>query len=166
MSHPERGITPTAFPVSSPLRPSGGRGRGPSRSDGRVRWVWASALESPTSPQSSPPPWAERGTAASAGLAARFDGLGLDPVIGVEPDQVLDFLAQSHEFGIADSRVAAGRQNLAERPLHRVERGAEQDLRVDAAAVPHRLEVPEREDRPAVAIAAALDPDERHARQT
>src|SRR6267154_4684614 len=29
-----------------PLRPSGGRGRGPSRSDGRVRWV----SESPSSP--------------------------------------------------------------------------------------------------------------------
>jgi Fe-S oxidoreductase len=43
-----------------PLRPSGGRGRGPSQSDGRVRWVVAGALESPTSPQPSPPPGAER----------------------------------------------------------------------------------------------------------
>src|SRR5882724_8592675 len=34
-----------------PLRPLGGRGRGPSRSDGRVRWVTAGALESPTSPR-------------------------------------------------------------------------------------------------------------------
>src|SRR6266849_4826566 len=161
MSHPERGITPTAFPVSSPLRPSGGRGRGPSRSDGRVRWVWASALESPTSPQSSPPPWAERGTAASAGLAARFDGLGLNPVIGVEPDQVLDFLAQHGELSVADSRIAAGRHDLAECALHRVERDAEQDLRVDAAAIAHRLEVPKWEDRAPVAVAAALHPDQR-----
>src|SRR5436309_5876301 len=43
-----------------PLRPSGGRGRGPSRSDGRVRWVPASALESPASPRPSPPPGVER----------------------------------------------------------------------------------------------------------
>src|SRR5207249_5069852 len=45
---------------ADPLRPSGRRGRGPSRSDGRVRWVPVSALESPTSPQPSPPPRAER----------------------------------------------------------------------------------------------------------
>src|SRR5712692_8221599 len=51
-----------------PLRPSGGRGRGPSRSDGRVRWVSASALESPTSPQPSPPPRAERERTADIGL--------------------------------------------------------------------------------------------------
>jgi len=38
-----------------PLRPSGGRGRGPSPCDGRVRWAPASASESPTSPQPSPP---------------------------------------------------------------------------------------------------------------
>ena len=34
----------------------GGRGRGPLRSNGRVRWVSTSALESPTSPLPSPPP--------------------------------------------------------------------------------------------------------------
>jgi len=46
----------------APLRPSGGRGRDPSRSDGRVRWATPSArsLESPTSPRPSPPPGAER----------------------------------------------------------------------------------------------------------
>src|SRR5262249_23743982 len=43
-----------------PLRPSGRRGWGPSRSDGRVRWVAPRALESPTSPRPSPPPGAER----------------------------------------------------------------------------------------------------------
>src|SRR5437870_13675187 len=43
-----------------PLRPLGGRGRGLLRSNGRVRWVSASALESPTSPRPSPPPGAER----------------------------------------------------------------------------------------------------------
>src|SRR5713226_5402990 len=160
MSHPERGITPTAFPVSSPLRPSGGRGRGPSRSDGRVRWVWASALESPTSPQSSPPPGAERGTAASAGAAAGFDGLGLDPVIGVEPDQVLDFLAQADELRLAEPDEGAARDNLGERSLHRDKGDAKQDLRVDAAAIPHAPQVAEREDRPPVAVAAALHPDQ------
>src|SRR5713226_2461217 len=39
----------------APLRPSGGRGRGPARSAGRVRWVSAGALESAPSPQPSPP---------------------------------------------------------------------------------------------------------------
>ncbi len=34
----------------APLRPSGGRGRGPSRSDGRVRWVPAARSGIPTSP--------------------------------------------------------------------------------------------------------------------
>jgi hypothetical protein len=48
-----------------PLRPSGGRGRGPSHSDGRVRWASVGALESPTSPRPSPPPGAERGDAAA-----------------------------------------------------------------------------------------------------
>src|SRR5438045_3972403 len=48
-------------PHGFPLRPSGRRGRGPARSAGRVRWALsASALESPTSPQPSPPPRAER----------------------------------------------------------------------------------------------------------
>src|ERR1051325_6945134 len=40
----------------SPLRPEGRRGRRPARSGGRVRWVSATALESPTSPRPSPPP--------------------------------------------------------------------------------------------------------------
>jgi FAD/FMN-containing dehydrogenase/Fe-S oxidoreductase len=44
----------------APLRPFGGRGRDPARSAGRVRWVSTSALESPASPQPSPPPRAER----------------------------------------------------------------------------------------------------------
>src|SRR5271170_8118435 len=38
-----------------PSPPFRGRGRGPARSAGRVRWVSASALASPTSPQPSPP---------------------------------------------------------------------------------------------------------------
>src|SRR5229473_1440971 len=46
--------------VASPLRPSGGRGRGPLRSNGRVRWVSTNALESPASPLPSPPSGAER----------------------------------------------------------------------------------------------------------
>ena len=41
--------------VIFPSPPFRGRGRAPSRSDGRVRWVSAIALESPTSPQPSPP---------------------------------------------------------------------------------------------------------------
>src|SRR5439155_1547030 len=47
--------------AETPLRPSGGRGRGPSRQrwEGEVG-LSASALESPTSPQPSPPPGAER----------------------------------------------------------------------------------------------------------
>jgi FAD/FMN-containing dehydrogenase/Fe-S oxidoreductase len=46
---------------TTPLRPSGGRGRGPARSAGRVRWASdAAAVASPTSPQPSPPPGAER----------------------------------------------------------------------------------------------------------
>src|SRR5213075_1579551 len=35
----------------SPLRPSGRRGKGPSRSDGRVRWVSASVLETLSAPR-------------------------------------------------------------------------------------------------------------------
>src|SRR5436190_5411843 len=94
--------------------------------------------------------------------AARLDRLRLDPVIGVEADQILDFLAQGGEPSVADTGVIAGRDQLGECLLHRVQRGAEQDLRVDAAAVSHRLEIAERQDRPAVAVAAALHPDERH----
>src|SRR5436190_16334859 len=47
--------------IHDPLRPEGRRGRGPShqRWEGEVG-VFASALESPTSPQPSPPPGAER----------------------------------------------------------------------------------------------------------
>src|SRR5437868_11239621 len=41
----------------SPSPPVGGRGRGPvAAATGRVRWVPATALESPTSPRPSPPP--------------------------------------------------------------------------------------------------------------
>src|SRR6516164_5647096 len=39
----------------------GGRGRGPSRSEGRVRWAVSLLSISPTSPRPSPPPGAERG---------------------------------------------------------------------------------------------------------
>src|SRR5712691_8614792 len=53
---------------SAPLRPSGGRGRGPRRRRGRVRWVSTSALESPTSPWPSPPPRAERESWGSVGV--------------------------------------------------------------------------------------------------
>ena len=42
----------------------------------------------------------------------RLDRLGLDPVIGVEADQVLDFLAQGGELGVADAGIAAGRDDL------------------------------------------------------
>jgi hypothetical protein len=45
----------TAGSSKSPLRPLGRRGRGPRRRRGRVRWVAAGALESPTSPRPSPP---------------------------------------------------------------------------------------------------------------
>ncbi len=44
----------------TPLRPLGGRGRGPSRNDGRVRWDSASDVEAPTSPHPSPPLGAEK----------------------------------------------------------------------------------------------------------
>src|SRR4051794_5018971 len=41
--------------------------------------------------------------------AARLDGFGFDPVIGVKPDQILDFLAHCHERVVADPRITAGR---------------------------------------------------------
>src|SRR6266568_1479144 len=145
MSHPERGDHSNRIPGESRDPLCNGSGADP--------WVPAFAGNAQKSG------WWCR----SAGFAARLDRLGLDPVIGVEADQILDFLAQGGEFGVADARVAAGRHDLAERMLHRMECGAEQDLRVDAAAVAHCLEVAEREDRPPVAIAAALHPDERHA---
>src|ERR1700730_17376207 len=87
-----------------------------------------------------------------------LDRLGFDPVVGVEADQILDFLAQGGELGVADARVVAGLDQLGERPLHRVERRAEQDLGVDAAAISHRLEVAERQDRAPLAAAAAPHP--------
>jgi tRNA modification GTPase len=52
---------------NNPLRPSGGRGRDPSRTDGRVRWEPAAAVISPTSPQPSPPPGAEREISVAKG---------------------------------------------------------------------------------------------------
>src|SRR5205807_1528181 len=61
---PRQHVEADAHPSTStrflPLRPEGRRGRGPSRSDGRVRWDSSSALESPTSPRPSPPPGATR----------------------------------------------------------------------------------------------------------
>src|SRR3984893_8595180 len=54
-SRPYRGAA-----EQNPLRPSGGRGR--------VRWGSASAPESPTSPQPSPPPGAEREQDGAAGV--------------------------------------------------------------------------------------------------
>ena len=62
-----RAVRGMAARVIAPLRPLGGRGRGPSRSDGRVRWVSATPLESPTSPQPSPPQGAQRGRLYRAG---------------------------------------------------------------------------------------------------
>jgi len=56
-ARPYRGVTQ---PELTPLRPFGGRGRGPLRSNGRVRWAPTSDVESPTSPQPSPPQGAER----------------------------------------------------------------------------------------------------------
>ncbi len=55
-SHPYRGAVATSR--QAPLRPSGGEGGAHRDSDGRVRW--ASLDDSPTSPQPSPPPGAER----------------------------------------------------------------------------------------------------------
>src|SRR5579871_4356415 len=80
---------------------------------------------------------------------------GLDAVIGVKPYQILDLLAQRGELGFPKSGVFAGIDDLAQCPLHRMERRAEQDLSVDAAAIAHRLEFAERQDRPPVAVAAA-----------
>ncbi len=57
-SRPYTGTMTTS--KGTPLRPLGGRGRGPSRNDERVRWASASDVGSPTSPQPSPPPGAER----------------------------------------------------------------------------------------------------------
>src|SRR5580704_15815329 len=94
-----------------------------------------------------------------------LDGFRLDPVVGVEADQILDFLAQRSELGIADAGVAAGRDDLGQRALHEMHRDAEQDLGIDASAIAHRLQFAQRQDRPPVAVAAALHPDERHCRE-
>src|SRR5439155_22225040 len=51
---------PASAAENCPLRRSGRRGRGPRRRRGRVRWVTASALESPTSPNPLRPRGAER----------------------------------------------------------------------------------------------------------
>jgi tRNA modification GTPase len=61
-----------------PLRPSGGRGRDPSHSDGRacpgpdpgVRWVSAGALESPTSPRTAGPAGRSGGQPSERGEGA------------------------------------------------------------------------------------------------
>src|SRR5204863_6723118 len=48
--------------ILAPLRPPGGRGRGPRRRRGRVRWVALRSKRSflPTPPRPSPPPGPER----------------------------------------------------------------------------------------------------------
>jgi tRNA modification GTPase len=82
---------------NNPLRPSGGRGRDPSRSDGRVRWEPAATVVSPTSPQPSPPPVAEREvTVATAGLpqgalpVSALTGEGVDALLSALGDRVAE----------------------------------------------------------------------------
>ena len=63
---------------------------------------------------------------------------------------------------IADAGVIAGRDQFGKRLLHSVQCRAEQDLRVDAAAITHLFEVAKRQDRAPVAVAAALHPNQRY----
>jgi tRNA modification GTPase len=91
--------------VESPLRPSGGRGRGPLRSNGRVRWVPETPPASPTSPRPSPPPRAEREKAdvgRCEGAEATSEGKGL-------PEEAVPISALTGE-GIDTLLAALGAQ--------------------------------------------------------
>src|SRR5579875_611823 len=96
----------------------------------------------------------------SAGMRL-FDGFRLDPVEALKTDQILDFLAQQREPGGIDAGIAAAAEHLGKRLFDRKDGGAKQQLGVDTGAVAHPFELGERVDRPAVAVAAALHPDQR-----
>src|SRR6266496_91774 len=95
-----------------PLRPSGGRGRGPLRSNGRVRWVSASALESPTSPQPSPPPAPTLPSPASGGGLGR----GPSPPPGAERELLA---AQDDQHAPHPARPRGGAALLRRRAVAR-----------------------------------------------
>jgi tRNA modification GTPase len=73
--------------ADNPLCPEGGRGRGLSQRDGRVRWVAATTESSPTSPRPSPPQGAERERRREATQAGEtipvsaLTGAGLDTLL-------------------------------------------------------------------------------------
>src|SRR5258706_9096179 len=96
-------------------------------------------------------------------LAALFNSLGLDFVMLREVDQVLDLLARGDELGLAHTGVVAGLAQLGERALEEVERGAQHHLRLDTRDISHLLQLLPREERPPVAVAAALHVDQRQA---
>src|SRR5262245_25710758 len=91
----------------------------------------------------------------------RLDGLFLDLVVLVQTDDVLDILPRGDVFGGRHALVVAGLAQLPQRLLEEMERSAENDLGLDAADVAHLLQLLAREDRAAVAVAAALHVDER-----
>src|SRR5947209_13500280 len=95
----------------SPSPPFRGRGRGPRRRRGRVRWASAAkqvnALESPTSPQPSPPPGAERELLA-ASRAAPVGG-AIRPVL---EDDALVRQFGADAVGVGEAAVAARLHSL------------------------------------------------------
>ena len=77
----------------APLRPTGGRGRGPSHSDGRVRWATATAVAPPTSPRPSPPRGAERENEAlprAAMAVSALTGEGLDALLSALSARIVE----------------------------------------------------------------------------
>jgi tRNA modification GTPase len=77
----------------APLRPSGGRGRGPLQSHGRVRWVSAGAVESPTSPRPSPLPNGPRRAEREVSEVVKEDALLVSALTGEGVPQLIAALA-------------------------------------------------------------------------
>jgi general secretion pathway protein K len=74
----------TAFEERAPLRPSGGRGRGPSRSDGRVRW--AAPRECSSAPLTLPSPPGRRGERGEERvIGSKFRGKSAAPIFPDSP---------------------------------------------------------------------------------
>jgi tRNA modification GTPase len=94
---------------NKPLRPSGGRGR--------VRWEPAAAVVSPTSPQPSPPPGAEREISVATGGLPR-EAISISALTGEGVDALLlglgDRIAESYRIGAPVLTRARHRQALEE----------------------------------------------------
>ena len=101
-----------AGPKNGPSPPFRGERRGPLRSNGRVRWVSASALESPTSPRPSPPPNSPRGAERGFfSIRHRASGSGKPESRSSWPGRLAG--TRQIEVAVGRSRSACGRAACA-----------------------------------------------------